>query len=124
MNRRQFLALAAASAFAAPTNKRERMFQWLAGKTDPNYTPAAFFLHFGPGYKNGSAAAKRHLEFFHQTDMDFVKIQFEQLYDRQDFLKTPADWSKLTLRKIDFYEPLIQTVQELVKSTKKDSLIL
>ena len=98
--------------------------QWLAGKTDPHYTPAAFFLHFGPDYKNGSAAAKRHLEFFHQTDMDFVKIQFEQLYERQEFLKTPADWSKLTLRKLDFYEPLIQTVHELVKSSKKDSLIL
>ena len=111
-------------AFGTPLNKRERMLQWLAGKTDPNYTPAAFFLHFGPDYKNGPAAAKRHLEFFRQTDMDFVKIQFEQTYERQTFLEKPSDWSKLALRKIDFYEPLIQTVRELVKSTKKDSLIL
>ena len=129
MNRRVFLGLsplAAAAAFSAPVpvSKRDRMLRWLAGKTDPNYTPAAFFLHFSPEYKNGLAAAKRHLEFFRQTDMDFVKIQFEQLYERQEFLKTPSDWSKLTLRKIDFYEPLIQTVRELVKSTKKDSLIL
>ncbi|MBL8239671.1 MAG: hypothetical protein JNM66_19765 [Bryobacterales bacterium] len=125
MKRRAFLA-AATSAFAAPApiGKRERMMQWLAGKTDPNYTPAAFFLHFGPEFKNGAAAARRHLEFFRQTDMDFVKIQFEQTYEHQTFLKTPADWSKLTLRKIDFYEPLVQTVRELVKSSKKDSLIL
>jgi hypothetical protein len=60
------------------------MLGWLAGKGDPNYTPAAFFLHFGDGYKSGSAAAKRHLEFFRETDMDFVKIQFEQTYSRQD----------------------------------------
>ena len=100
------------------------MLQWLAGKTDPNYTPAAFFLHFGPDYKNGSAAARRHLEFFRQTDMDFVKIQFEQTYERQEFLKQPSDWSKLALRKIDFYEPLVQTVRELVKESKKDALIL
>ena len=100
------------------------MLRWLDGKTDSNYTPAAFFLHFGPDYKNGSAAARRHMEFFRQTEMDFVKIQFEQLYERQEFLKTPADWSKLTLRKLDFYEPLIQTVRELVKSSKQDSLIL
>jgi uroporphyrinogen decarboxylase len=100
------------------------MLQWLAGKTDPNYTPAAFFLHFGPEYKAGSAAAKRHLEFFQRTDMDFVKIQFEQTYERQEFLQKPSDWSKLALRKIDFYEPLIQTVRELVKSAKKDALIL
>jgi len=133
MNRRVFLGLtplAAASVLgprfglAAPLSKRERMLQWLAGKTDPNYTPAAFFLHFGPDYKNGSAAAKRHMEFFRATDMDFVKIQFEQTYERQEFLKKPSDWSKLTLRKIDFYEPLVETARELVKSSKKDALIL
>jgi uroporphyrinogen decarboxylase len=114
----------AASFDAGPANKRERMLQWLAGKTDPNYTPAAFFLHFGPEYKAGSAAAKRHLEYFRETDMDFVKIQFEQTYERQQFLQKPSDWSKLALRKLDFYEPLIQTARELVKSSKKDALIL
>jgi len=138
MNRRVFLGLPALGAasvlagqptFAAPpnsgpANKRERMLQWLAGKTDPNYTPAAFFLHFGPDYKNGSAAAKRHLEFFRRTDMDFVKIQFEQTYERQEFLEKPSDWSKLALRKLDFYEPLVQAVRELVKSAKRDALIL
>lgn len=114
----------AAAAGPAPVNKRERMIEWLGGKTDPNYTPAAFFLHFGPQYKNGSAAAQRHLEFFRHTGMDFVKVQFEQTYERQPFLERPSDWSKLTLRKIDFYEPLIVTVRELVKSAKKDALIL
>jgi len=129
MNRRLFLGLSAVAAltrpsFPQPINKRERMLAWLSGQTTPNYTPAAFFLHFGEGYKTGSAAARRHLEFFHHTDMDFVKIQFEQSYSRQDFLQTPADWSKLKLEKLDFYEPLLQTVRELVKSEKKNSLIL
>ena len=131
MHRRSFLSLstyAAGSLLAAPSqapaNKRERMLQWLAGKTDRNYTPAAFFLHFGEAYKTGSAAAERHLEYFRQTGMDFVKIQFEQTYERQEFLQKPSDWSKLTLRKIDFYEPLLQTVRELVKSSKRDALIL
>ena len=100
------------------------MLQWLAGKTDPHYTPAAFFLHFGDRYKAGAAAAQRHIEFFRQTDMDFVKIQFEQTYERQDFLQQPADWARLSLRKLDFYEPLLVTVRELVKSVKKDSLVL
>ena len=133
MNRRTFLtsvgATGAALAFpssvaGAPANKRERMLQWLAGKTDPHYTPAAFFLHFGKEYKDGSAAAKRHLEFFRATDMDFVKIQFEQTYERQEFLKKPADWSKLALRKLDFYESPLQTVRDVVKAAKKDALIL
>ena len=97
---------------------------WLAGQGAPNYTPAAFFLHFGDGYKNGSAAAQRHLEFFRATDMDFLKIQFEQAYARQEFLQKPEDWAKLKLEKLDFYEPLLQTVRELVKSEKKNALIM
>jgi hypothetical protein len=36
----------------------------------------------------------------------------------------PADWSKLSLARLDFYEPLLQTVRELVKAEKKNSLIL
>jgi uroporphyrinogen decarboxylase len=131
MNRRTFLGLSSAAAavcssFAAsiPANKRERMLGWLGGQTTPNYTPAAFFLHFGNDYKTGSAAAKRHLEFFHHTDMDFLKIQFEQTYSRQEFLQKPADWSKLKLAGLDFYEPQLQTVRELVKAEKKNSLIL
>jgi uroporphyrinogen decarboxylase len=131
MNRRTFLSLSAAAglirtSFAAPVpaNKRERMLGWLASQGTPNYTPAAFFLHFGNDYKAGSAAAKRHLEFFHYTDMDFLKIQFEQSYSRQEFLQKPADWSKLKLARLDFYEPLLQTVRELVKAEKKNSLIL
>ena len=109
---------------AAPVSKRERMLGWLDGKGSPNYTPAAFFLHFGDGYKAGSAATKRHLEFFRHTDMDFLKIQFEQIYPRQDFLQKPSDWSKIKLAKLDFYEPLLVTVRELVKAEKKNSLIL
>ena len=133
MQRRIFLAnslttLSTSSALAAfrgrPVNKRERMRQWLAGKPDPHYTPAAFFLHFAPEYKTGSAAAQRHLEFFRQTDMDFVKVQFEQTYERQEFLQKPAHWSKLELRKRDFYAAQLQTVRELVKATKKDAMVL
>ncbi len=100
------------------------MLAWLAGQGAPNYTPAAFFLHFGEGYKTGSAAAQRHLEFYRHTDMDFVKIQFEQAYSRQEFLQKPADWAKLKKAGLDFYEPQLQTVRELVKAEKKNSLVL
>lgn len=141
MNRRAFLTLpafAAASPLArslpqsrpsapganASGSKRDRMLAWLAGNTTPGYTPAAFFLHFGPNEKAGSAATKRHLEFFRHTGMDFVKIQFEQTYQRQPYLKQPADWSKIPPARIDFYEPLLITVRELVKAAKKDALIL
>lgn len=108
----------------APLNKRERMLRWLEGKGEQGYTPAAFFLHFDDQYKVGSAAAKKHLEYFNYTDMDFVKIQFEQEYAPVDFLNNPSDWSKLVPKKLDFYEPQLVTVREIVKSTKKDALIV
>lgn len=125
-NRRLFLGglAAGAAAWGAPASKRERMQQWLAGKTDPAYTPAAFFLHFAKEYKDGLPAARKHLEYFRQTDMDFVKVQFEQTYERQAFLQKPADWAKLGLRKLDWYEPVLITVRELVKAAKKDALIV
>lgn len=105
-------------------NKRERMLAWLEGDIEPGFTPAAFFLHFDADHKVGSAAATKHLEYFRQTDMDFVKIQYEQQYQPVDFLKKPSDWSKLKMNKLDFYEQQLQTVRELVKATKKEALIV
>jgi uroporphyrinogen decarboxylase len=130
MYRRAFfptIAVGAARLSATPDtrlNKRERMMQWLTGKTEPGYTPAAFFLHFGPEYRSGLPAARRHEEFFRATDMDFVKIQFEQTYERQPFLQSPSDWSKLKLQKLDFYEPLLVATRELVRENKKNALVL
>ncbi|MBM3763357.1 MAG: hypothetical protein FJW36_24355 [Acidobacteria bacterium] len=122
--RRHFLQFSQLAAAPVPINKRRLMLDWLANKTTPNYTPAAFFLHFGADFKAGPAAATRHLEYFRQTGMDLLKIQFEQTYSRQDFLQTPADWAKLKLAKLDFYEPLLVTVRQLVKAAKKDALLL
>ena len=108
----------------APLNKRERMLQWLEGKGAPGYTPAAFFLHFDDPNRVGTAAAKKHLEYFKYTDMDFVKIQYENDIGSVDFLKKPSDWSRLVPKKLDFFEPQLVTVREIVKSTKKDALVI
>ncbi len=126
IRRRTFLASTLLPALRAQpsTSKRRLMLDWLAGNGPRGYTPAAFFLHFAPEFKNGLPAAKKHMEFFRQTGMDFVKIQFEQTYQRQAFLERPGDWAKLKLEKADFYEPLLVTVRELVREAKKDALIL
>ena len=104
--------------------KRERMLQWLDGKNEPGYTPAAFFLHFDDQHRVGLAAAKRHLEYFRYTNMDFVKIQYEKDIGSVDFLKQPSDWSKLNPKKLDFFEAQLVTVRELVSAVKKDALII
>lgn len=109
---------------AASASKRERMLAWLEGKNEPGYTPAAYFLHFDKEHKVGSAAAARHLEYFKATDMDFVKIQYEQEYRPLDFLKKPSDWSKLTPHGLDFYEPQLETVREVVGAKKREALVI
>ncbi|MBM3794742.1 MAG: hypothetical protein FJW31_11880 [Acidobacteria bacterium] len=129
LNRRTFLTTAAGAAAAVPgfaksATKRDRMLAWVAGKPTPGYTPAAFFLHFAPEFKDGSAAAKKHLEFFRQTDMDFVKIQCEQSYKPQPQLQTPADWAKVQPYKLADYEPLLVTVRDLMKAVKCQALIV
>jgi uroporphyrinogen decarboxylase len=108
----------------AAINKRERMLQWLDGKSESGYTPAAFFMHFDEKHKVGSAATTKHIEYFDYTGMDFVKIQYEQHYTPVDYLKKPADWSKMTPNKLDFYEPQLQTVREIIKAKKKEALIV
>lgn len=105
-------------------NKRERMLAWLDGNIEEGFTPAAFFLHFDADHKVGSAAATKHMEYFRKTDMDFVKIQYEQQYQPVDYLKKPSDWSKLKINKLDFYEQQLQTVREIVKANKKEALVI
>ncbi len=116
--------LFAHSPATPPVNKRERMLQWLEGKIEPGYTPAAFFLHFEEPYKLGSPAAQQHLRYFRHTDMDFVKIQFEKEYEPVDFLKKPSDWAKLKPNPLEFYEPQLVAVREIVKTLKPEALVI
>lgn len=106
-------------------NKRDHILNMLDPNTKPSTIPAAFFLHFDPVYHLGQAAVDKHLEYFHYTDMDFVKIQFELPFPSQPQIQKPEDWrTKLPFFKIDHYEPMLKVVEGLVKSAKKDALII
>ena len=59
-------------------SKRDALLNLIHGRAPLDYTPAAFFMHFDPACHEGQAAVDKHLEYFRATDMDFVKIQFEQ----------------------------------------------
>ncbi|MCZ7543837.1 MAG: hypothetical protein M5R40_09995 [Anaerolineae bacterium] len=59
-------------------NKRDVILSLLDPDGRPPYIPAAFFLHFPPGFREGQAAVEKHLEYFRDTGMDFVKIQYER----------------------------------------------
>ena len=106
-------------------NKRDLILNLLDSNLKPSTIPAAFFLHFDPAYHLGQAAVDKHLEYFHYTEMDFVKIQLELPFPAQPQIQKPEDWkTKLPFFKLDHYEPMLKVVEGLVKTAKKDALII
>ena len=104
-------------------NKRELMLSLINGGAGSGYTPAAFFLHFGPGYQTGQAAIDRHLQFFRHTGMDFVKVQFEQSLP-QYAITSPADWARAPRLTAEDCEPTVRVVRGLVEAAGREALVL
>src|SRR5208283_3895689 len=94
-------------------SKRDLMLEVLDMSVRPGYIPAGFFMHFGV---RGDAAVKAHLDYFHATGMDFVKIQFdEQQLPHNDQIKTPGDWSKMPILTEQWFEPALYLLKNLIK---------
>lgn len=104
-------------------NKRDAMLS-LANGEKPPYTPAAFFLHFDPAFHRGEAAVNKHLEFFRATDMDFVKIQYEQRQPPHAPIRRAADWANMPLYPHDFFEEPAAVVRGLVQAAKREALVI
>lgn len=105
-------------------NKREAVLAVLDRSRPQSYVPAAFFLHFDPSCHAGQAAIDKHLEFFHATGMDFVKIQYERTFPRLDSIRKPADWAGIPLLGLDFYEPQLAVVKGLVEAARSEALVV
>jgi uroporphyrinogen decarboxylase len=100
------------------------MLSLIHDAVSPDYIPAAFFLHFDNAYHQGQAAIDKHLEFFHSTRMDFVKIQYEQPFPVSTPIRKPEDWSHAPFCSEEFFESPIQVVEGLVKAAKSEALVI
>lgn len=105
-------------------NKRDVMLSLAHDSGRPPYTPAAFFLHFDPAFHRGEAAVSKHLEFFHATNMDFVKIQYEQRQPPFAPIRRAEDWASMPLYGRDFFDEPAAIVEGLVKVARRDALII
>lgn len=105
-------------------NKRDAVLSLLDSEAAPAYTPAAFFLHFGPAYHEGPAAIGRHLDYFRHTGMDFVKIQYEHVFPTIAEIETPADWRNMPIYDGAFYAAPLEVVKGLVEAVKGEALVL
>ena len=104
-------------------NKRETMLGLVNGQAPEGYTPAAFFLHFGPQFTKGRAAIERHLEFFRYTGMDFVKIQFEQGLPEWT-VSSPTDWAHARRLTEEDFAPTVEVVRGLVEAAGQEALVV
>lgn len=104
-------------------NKRETLLN-LADNKPTSYVPAAFFMHFDAAYQQGQAAIDKHLEFFRQTDMDLVKIQYEQKPPTGVTIAKPEDWAKAPRVGEAYFETTIRIVDGLVKAAKREAVVI
>ncbi len=105
-------------------NKREKVLSLLDESKRQDYIPAGFFIHFDKISHRGQAAVNKHLEFFRYTEMDFVKIQYENVFPRRPEIKSPDDWGKMPMYQRDFYEDQLKVVEDLVKEIKNEALVI
>jgi len=108
---------------AVSTTKRDALLRYLESGDQSGYTPAAFFLHFGEGYKFGKTAVDKHCEFFRFTGMDFVKIQFELDFPRVEVANSRR-LRELPQFPAKFFEPQLEVVKGLVEELKSEALVV
>jgi len=104
-------------------NKREIMERFLEGKLDRSYTPAAFFMHFDKNAREGEAAVNSHINYFVSTDMDFVKVQFEQGYGRRK-IERSEDWSQIQPFDVSFFQPTLDIVKGIYETVGHDAMVI
>ena len=100
------------------------MFSLIDSESQPDFVPAAFFMHFDPAYHQGQAAIEKHLEFFRYTGMDFVKIQYEQRLSPGTPIRTPRDWANIRLYPEDAFDISAGVVKGLVEAAGKEALVI
>jgi uroporphyrinogen decarboxylase len=104
-------------------NKRERLLALASGQP-ADQVPAAFFQHFDRAFHTGQAAVDKHLAFFRQTGMDFVKIQYEQATPLADHIRRPEDWANAPLYPDEFFDEPVAVAAGLAQAAKAEALVI
>jgi len=130
MKRHRILSLAAVLGAAAvlayscspkiPETKKDIMDAFVAGTLDPSYAPAAFFIHFHSDQKVGDPAVQAHLNYFHESGMDILKVQFEQTVPRIPVGEEDA----FEPIPVDYYAPTLEIIKKLQEAEGKDVYVL
>ena len=104
-------------------NQRERLLNWLEA-SQPDYVPAAFFIHFPQDCRSGQTAIDKHLAYFRHTGMDFVKIQYEFAFPHLSEIQSPDDWEDMPSYGRAFFQEQLRVVKGLIDTVKGEALVL
>ncbi|MBO4918418.1 MAG: hypothetical protein J5374_11140 [Bacteroidales bacterium] len=114
------LASCAGGGKSIPDTKKGIMDAFVAGTLDPSYAPAAFFIHFHNDQKVGDPAVQAHLDYFHESGMDILKVQFEQGAPRiREFTE-----EGIRLIPEDFYRPTLEIIAKLQEAEGENTYVL
>ena len=105
---------------SVPSNKKEIMDRFVAGTLDPSYAPAAFFVHYGSDEKVGDPAVQAHLNYFHESGMDILKVQFEQTVPKIQEMKEGS----LELVPEDYYRPTLEIISSLQEAEGENVYVI
>ena len=102
--------------------KKELVQKTLNGQIE-EAVPSSFSIHFGPDYRYGDAAVRKHLEFFRDTDTDIIKIMNENLFPSNPGVKTSEDFNRIGpfTRKSEFIVHQTDLVKAILDKTGGDS---
>jgi uroporphyrinogen decarboxylase len=93
-------------------NKIQRVRSVLRGET-PDRVPASFWFHFPKEQAHGKASVQAHLDYYRQTDLDFLKIMNEHPYRVDEQITNPADWRKIRPAPLssDFFQDQLDEIK-------------
>ena len=102
--------------------KKELVQKTLNGQIE-KAVPSSFSIHFGPDYRYGDAAVKKHLEFFRDTDTDIIKIMNENLFPSNPGVRTSEDFNRIGpfTRKSEFIVHQTDLAKAILDKTGGDS---
>lgn len=92
--------------------KKERVLRAISGQP-LEQTPSSFSLHFPVERNSGQAAVEEHLRFFHETDMDILKLMNENLVPDFGNIRCAADWKQIPT--LSMQDSFMQEQMELTK---------
>lgn len=99
-------------------NKRERVIAAMNGK-EVDHVPAGFWFHFSGTEAAGDACVQAHLNYYRETDLDFVKIMCDGYFPFPlPEISSPADWKKV--KPLSEEHPFIRGQVERAKAIVKE----